>query len=70
VGSSNVDIRSFQLNEEVSLLLLDAPSVASLREIQDGYLRSSDELMLGEWRARSPLRKFVEGGARMVGPLL
>lgn len=70
VGSSNVDIRSFQLNEEVSLLLLDAPSVASLREIQDGYLAASDELMLGEWRARSPFRKFVEGGARMVGPLL
>lgn len=70
VGSSNVDIRSFQLNEEVSLLLLDAPSVASLREIQDGYLAASDELTLGEWRARSPFRKFVEGGARMVGPLL
>ena len=70
VGSSNVDIRSFQLNEEVSLLLIDGPSVASLREIQDGYLAASDELMLGEWRARNPFRKFVEGGARMVGPLL
>lgn len=70
VGSSNVDIRSFQLNEEVSLLLIDGPSVASLRKIQDGYLAASDELTLGAWRARSPLRKFVEGGARMVGPLL
>lgn len=70
VGSSNVDIRSFQLNEEVSLLLIDGPSVASLRAIQDGYLAASDELRLGEWRARSPFRKFVEGGARMVGPLL
>jgi cardiolipin synthase len=70
VGSSNVDIRSFQLNEEVSLLLIDGPSVASLRQIQDGYLAASDELTLGEWRGRSPFRKFVEGGARMVGPLL
>ena len=70
VGSSNVDIRSFQLNEEVSLLLVDGPSVASLREIQDGYIAGSDELTLGEWRARSPFRKFIEGGARMVGPLL
>jgi cardiolipin synthase len=70
VGSSNVDIRSFQLNEEVSLLLIDGPSVASLREIQDGYVAGSDELTLGEWRARSPFRKFLEGGARMVGPLL
>ena len=70
VGSSNVDIRSFQLNEEVSLLLIDAPSVASLREIQDGYIAASDELTLGMWRSRSPFRKFIEGGARMVGPLL
>ena len=70
VGSSNVDIRSFQLNEEVSLLLIDRPSVASLRKIQDGYIAASDELTLGDWRARSLLRKFVEGGARMVGPLL
>ena len=70
VGSSDVDIRSFQLNEEVSLLLLDRSSVASLREIQDGYIAGSDELTLGEWRARSPFRKFLEGGARIVGPLL
>ena len=54
----------------MSLLLIDAPSVASLREIQDGYIAASDELTLGMWRSRSPFRKFIEGGARMVGPLL
>jgi cardiolipin synthase len=70
IGSSNVDIRSFQLNEEVSLLLIDGDSLGRLRQVQDGYLAASEELHLDEWRKRSPFRKFIEGGARMVGPLL
>lgn len=70
IGSSNVDIRSFQLNEEVSLLLLDAPSVARLRDVQRGFLMASDELMLDSWRRRSGLRKLAENGARLVSPLL
>jgi cardiolipin synthase len=70
IGSSNVDIRSFQLNEEVSLLLVDKDSVARLREIQNDYLAASDELALGDWRKRNRLRKFAEGGARLVSPLL
>jgi cardiolipin synthase A/B len=70
IGSSNVDIRSFQLNEEVSLLLIDPASVDRLREIQDGYLVASEELHLEEWRKRSPVRKFAEAIARLVGPLL
>jgi cardiolipin synthase len=70
IGSSNVDIRSFQLNEEVSLLLIDGGSLTRLREVQDGYLANSEELKLDEWRSRPRLRKVVEGLARMVGPLL
>jgi cardiolipin synthase len=70
IGSSNVDIRSFQLNEEVSLLLIDGGSLGRLREIQEGYLAGSDELNLDEWRRRSWLRKFAEAMARLVGPLL
>jgi cardiolipin synthase len=70
IGSSNVDIRSFQLNEEVSLLLYDAPSIGALRMIQQGYLAASDELQLTSWRKRSGFRKFVENGARLVSPLL
>lgn len=70
IGSSNVDIRSFQLNEEVSLLVIDGPSLTRLHEIQDGYLAASDELSRDEWRQRSPLRKLAEGAARLVSPLL
>jgi cardiolipin synthase len=70
IGSSNVDIRSFQLNEEVSLLLIGGPSLDRLAGIQDGYIAASDELVLSEWRQRSPLRKLAEGAARLVSPLL
>jgi cardiolipin synthase len=70
IGSSNVDIRSFQLNEEVSLLLIDGGSLTRLWEVQDGYLANSEELKLDEWRTRPRLRKIAEGLARMVGPLL
>ncbi len=70
LGSSNVDIRSFQLNEEVSMLLFDAKSVASLCEIQRDYLRASDMIDVAVWRQRSGARKLVENMARLVSPLL
>lgn len=70
IGSSNVDIRSFQLNQEVSLLLLDPPTIERLRAIQQGYLEASDEVELHAWRQRGSLRKLAENGARLVSPLL
>jgi cardiolipin synthase len=70
LGSSNVDIRSFQLNDEVSLLLFDADSVARVEAVQRGYIAASDELDLARWQARPRLQKFVENIARMLGPLL
>lgn len=70
VGSSNVDIRSFRLNEEVSLLLLDRHVIEALRRIQDSYLAESDEVALDAWRMRGGIRKLAENGARLVSPLL
>jgi cardiolipin synthase len=70
IGSSNVDLRSFQLNEEVSLLLLDRSSVASLEKIQRGYLNGSDSLNLQRWRRRGHPAMFAENLARLGAPLL
>lgn len=69
IGSSNVDLRSFQLNEEVSLLLYDAASVAKVDAIQRGYIANADKLDLEIWRARSAFRKACENAARMVDSL-
>lgn len=70
IGSSNVDLRSFQLNDEVSLLLYDRPSIAALTAIQQRYLDCADRLDADRWRARPAPRKLVENVARLVGPLL
>lgn len=70
IGSSNVDIRSFQLNEEVSLLLFTEPDIARLRDIHDGYFAASNEVLPHAWRQRGKLRRLAENAARLVSPLL
>jgi cardiolipin synthase len=70
VGSSNIDIRSFQLNEEVSLVLLDPASVGELVALQKQAMASSEMLDLATWRRRSKLHQLGEGLARLVSPLL
>lgn len=70
VGSSNVDLRSFQLNEEASLLLYDADAIKHLQAIQEGYIATSDQVQLAAWRTRPRLRKLLENIARIMSPLL
>ena len=70
VGSSNVDLRSFQLNEEVSLLLIDRKSVAEVEAIQCDYLAHSEKLDLAAWKNRPRWSKVVENIARLLSPLL
>jgi len=70
VGSSNVDLRSFQLNEEASLLLYDPATIAWLKQIQAGYLAASDLVDLQSWRGRSWARRLPENIARIMSALL
>lgn len=70
LGSSNVDLRSFELNEEVSLLLFGGETVGQLVALQDGYIAESDRLELERWRGRPFARKFAENLARLISPLL
>ena len=46
VGSSNLDIRSFALNAEISVLSYDREFVRELGVIQEGYLRDSESVTL------------------------
>ena len=70
LGSSNVDLRSFQLNEEVSLLLYGGDSVRALVDFQNAYIAHSDHIDLTAWRQRFVGRKFAENLARLISPLL
>ncbi|UIP59510.1 cardiolipin synthase [Agromyces marinus] len=69
IGSSNMDIRSFELNMEVSLLVRGASFVREMRIVEDEYRRDSRELTLDEWM-RQPLRSTVlDNLARLTSAL-
>lgn len=70
IGSSNMDIRSFVLNSEVSLICYSAEVVSLLQREQVRYMENSDRLTLAEW-AKRPFRvKLAQAVARMLSPLL
>lgn len=69
IGSSNMDMRSFGLNLEVSMLVRGAEFVSELRTVEDEYRASSRELTLEEWR-QQPLRSTVlDNLARLTSAL-
>jgi cardiolipin synthase len=70
IGSSNLDIRSFNLNAEVSVLICDRAVVAELKKIQDGYLRQTDRVTLEERGAVRLPRRVLENLARLTDSLL
>ena len=70
IGSSNVDVRSFVLNAEVTLIVYDPQVSASLRLEQQRYIRASDHLTSDSWEQRSSVVKLFANVARLVSPLL
>jgi cardiolipin synthase len=70
IGSSNLDIRSFVLNAEFSLLFHDREVTARLRVEQERSFANSDLLRLDEWQRRSFMEKFIENLVRLMSPLL
>ena len=69
IGSSNMDIRSFQLDYEVSLLGLDPVFVADLEATVDVYRAVSFELTSEGWAQRSPLTRYLDNVMRLTAAL-
>ena len=69
IGSSNMDIRSFSLNAEVSVLVRGESFVADMREVEEGYRQSGRELTLEEWRREPGKATFFDGVARLTSAL-
>lgn len=69
IGSSNMDIRSFSLNMEISVLVHSESFVAKLRDIEDGYRANSRELVLEDWNKRPGWEKFWDSAARLTSNL-
>lgn len=69
IGSSNMDIRSFTLNMEVSMLVRGKSFVAQMREVEQGYRDAGRELTLEEWRREPAKSTFFDGIARLTSAL-
>ncbi|MEI9895700.1 MAG: phospholipase D-like domain-containing protein [Chthoniobacter sp.] len=70
LGSTNIDIRSFALNAEVSLILYDRDAVQRLRAVQERCIADSDELDLAAWRQRPPSQRVLQNLARLADSVL
>jgi len=69
IGSSNMDMRSFGLNLEVSLMVRGREFVSEMRAVEDGYREISKELTLAAW-LKQPLRSTVlDNLARLTSAL-
>ncbi|MCR2784403.1 MULTISPECIES: cardiolipin synthase [unclassified Microbacterium] len=69
IGSSNMDIRSFSLNAEVSLLVHGRAFVTQMRAVEQGYRDAGRQLTLAEWDKEPASATFVDGIARLTSAL-
>ena len=70
IGSSNLDIRSFALNAEVSVLIYDRSVVADLKRVQDGYLSHASAVTIAERKELRVGQRALENLARLTDSLL
>jgi cardiolipin synthase len=60
IGTTNVDNRSFEHNDEVNVAFRETEVAARLRRDFESDLAASDEITLDEWGRRPALEKLVE----------
>jgi cardiolipin synthase len=70
IGSANLDIRSFWLNNEINLLIYDPEVARALHVIEDGYLARSTTVTAKLWAGRGVLRRAIHNIARLTDALL
>ncbi|MGN5732730.1 cardiolipin synthase [Arthrobacter psychrochitiniphilus] len=69
IGSSNMDMRSFSLNLEVTVMMIDRAVVEQMHAVEDHYRSMSRELHLDEWLKRPILARYVDNVARLTATL-
>ena len=69
IGSSNMDMRSFSLNLEVTVMIVDGSVVKQMHEVEDHYRSVSRELLLDEWVNRPILARYVDNVARLTATI-
>lgn len=69
IGSSNMDIRSFRLNMEVSIMIHGTEFVDQMRTVQDFYRDNSKPVLLDEWVKRPTSQIVGDNLARLTSSL-
>jgi cardiolipin synthase len=70
VGSANLDVRSFNLNFELSVVLYGREVTERVRAIQEGYLAKCTPLDAKRWDSRPALRRYGDSAITLLSPLL
>jgi cardiolipin synthase len=60
VGSTNLDHRSFSLNDEVNLVVYNEAVARKLERVFDDDLSRSKRLTYEQWRSRGIVSRFLE----------
>ena len=66
IGSSNMDIRSFELDQELSMIVYSQKGVQELVTIRDMYLSHSRRLRIERWRKRRMRKQILDSIARLT----
>ena len=66
IGSSNMDIRSFNLDFEISMVCNGPSFVAQMRAVEDEYRSVSRELTLEEWNGRPLTKRWIDNVMRLT----
>ncbi len=66
IGSSNMDMRSFSLDLEISVMVRGGTFLQRLRAIEDDYRAHSHELTLEVWLSRNVVFRALDNIARLV----
>ncbi len=70
IGSANLDVRSFNLNFELSVLMYGAAVTEQLRQVQLKFLADCTPVTLEEWNARPAIRRYADSAISLLSPLL
>ena len=70
VGTANMDVRSFEQNFEVNLIIYDNIVVKKLTDTINNDLKNSSIQTLNDWILRKKKAKIKESMARLFAPLL
>jgi cardiolipin synthase A/B len=70
VGSSNFDNRSFRINDETNLNIIDGSFAELMLRNYENDLTESDRFTLERWENRSAWQKFAGWVTQVIGPQL